>query len=190
MAKVALKGTKVAQTKVALLKRAYDALAAGRQSFNDAAEALARARDLFGAKRPEMAKAVGMSETWVYRLLKWYDSGCGDDSPFDIVHKQERAKLLPRVTKAKGQRDDDMPDDDGEAGDAPEDDYEDDSDEDAEVDTHFDGPPAVTVDFVRIGKHACGVEDLDLTGVAVTREMRAVADDVIAIWTAIRKRIR
>jgi hypothetical protein len=62
-------------TKADLFSRAKDAIAAGDQSFHDAAEALALAREDFKASQREIADAVGKSVAWVNRLLQWRRQG-------------------------------------------------------------------------------------------------------------------
>ena len=71
-----------ATTKDELLRRAKNAIEASEQSLHDAAEALAAADDLYSATQREMAEAVGMSASWVNKLLKWRRSGYKDHSPF------------------------------------------------------------------------------------------------------------
>ena len=69
-----------------------------RESFRQAAEALAQAEDLHGTTQASMAKAVGMSESWVSQLLTWRREGYQGTSPFGpttkagrVQHAKERA---------------------------------------------------------------------------------------------------
>ena len=81
-----------AASKTELLSRAKAAIEAGRQSFHDAAEALAVAQELHGASQAEMARAVGKSEAWVSLLLQWRRSNYKDESPFGPRTKAGRLK--------------------------------------------------------------------------------------------------
>jgi hypothetical protein len=69
-------------TKADLLTRAKAAIEAGDRSLREAAEVLAIAQELHDASQVEMARAVGKSETWVSRLLRWRRLGYRDESPF------------------------------------------------------------------------------------------------------------
>jgi hypothetical protein len=62
-------------TKADLFNRAKDEIEAGDQSLQDAAEALALAREDFKASQREIADAVGKSVAWVNRLLQWKRQG-------------------------------------------------------------------------------------------------------------------
>jgi hypothetical protein len=75
-------GTANTTTKAELLKRAKAAIEAGEQSLEEAAEALGLAEEDHSATQREMAEAVGMSASWVNKLLKWRRSGYKDHSPF------------------------------------------------------------------------------------------------------------
>jgi hypothetical protein len=86
-------------TKGELLERAKAAIEAGEQSLHAAAEALGLAQDDHSATQREMAEAVGMSASWVNKLLKWRRSGYKEHSPFGpttksgrVEHAQQRAK--------------------------------------------------------------------------------------------------
>ena len=63
-------------TKADLFSRAKNAIEAGDQSLNKAAEALALACRDFNATQREIAEAVGKSAAWVNRLLRWRTEGC------------------------------------------------------------------------------------------------------------------
>jgi hypothetical protein len=71
---------------------------ASKESFRQAAEALAQAKELHGTTQASMAKGVGMSEPWVSQLLKWRLEGYQGRSPFGpttkagrVQHAKERA---------------------------------------------------------------------------------------------------
>jgi hypothetical protein len=107
-------GTANTTTKAELLKRAKAAIEAGEQSLQEAAEALGLAEEDHSATQREMAEAIGMSASWVNRLLKWRRSGYKDHSPFGpttkrgrVEHAQQRGalrngyKLLRVKTRSK-----------------------------------------------------------------------------------------
>ena len=71
-----------APTEAELLDRAKAAVEANDQSLHDAAEALAETRELHGTSQAEMARAIGKSEAWVSKLLKWSRAGYKAESPF------------------------------------------------------------------------------------------------------------
>jgi hypothetical protein len=91
-------------TKTDLLRRAKDAIDAGAQCLQEAAEALALAHENFKATQREIAEAIGRSASWVNRLLKWRQSGYKERSPFGptttagrVSHaKQRTRKSKPR----------------------------------------------------------------------------------------------
>ena len=72
------------------------------QSLEEAVEALANARDKCGATQREMAKAVGKSQSWVRRVLKWFDEGCKEGGPFDADHEQSSSRLAANQTEQDG----------------------------------------------------------------------------------------
>jgi hypothetical protein len=100
-------GTANTTTKAELLKRAKAAIEAGEQSLQEAAEALGLAEEDHSATQQEMAEAVGMSASWVNKLLKWRRSGYKDHSPFGpttkrgrVEHAQQRV-LASKVRRAR-----------------------------------------------------------------------------------------
>jgi hypothetical protein len=81
-----------ATTKDELLRSAKDAIEASDQSLREAAEALGVAQELHEATQAEMARAIGKSEAWVSRLLRWRRSDYKDESPFGPRTKADRLK--------------------------------------------------------------------------------------------------
>ncbi len=109
-----------ATTKDELLDRAKAAIEAGEQSLQQAAEALALARDDFNASQREIAAAVGKSVAWVNRLLRWRDEGCSG-TPFGPGSKASRERR--KRVQAPEQQTRRTPDtDDAEASDQRDDD--------------------------------------------------------------------
>jgi hypothetical protein len=94
-----------------LLSCAKAAIEAGDRHLREAAEALVRARDEFGATQRELAEAVGRSASWVNRLLTWHRSGFEEESPFGpttkagrVSHAKQRAASGGRATGSSGKR--------------------------------------------------------------------------------------
>ena len=84
---------------------------ASRESFRQAAEALAQAKELHGTTQASMAKAVGMSEPWVSQLLTWRREGYQGTSPFGpttkagrVQHAKQRAAFAFDVAKSQKDR--------------------------------------------------------------------------------------
>jgi hypothetical protein len=71
--------------------KARRAIAAGENSFRQAAEYLAEARKQ-GATQRQSAKAVGKSAAWVNTLLKWRSGGYRE-TPFGPQSKAKRAAV-------------------------------------------------------------------------------------------------
>jgi hypothetical protein len=77
------------ETKEGLLVKAKKSIEAGDKAWRDAAEALVKA-GMLGATQEEMAEAVGKSQTWVSRLLKWQREGYKEENPFGPTTKAAR----------------------------------------------------------------------------------------------------
>jgi hypothetical protein len=67
------------------LSHAKRDIAAGTASFRSAANHIAAAIQV-GATQAEAARAVGKSQPWVNRLLKWREGGFKEDGPFHADH--------------------------------------------------------------------------------------------------------
>jgi hypothetical protein len=73
-----------------LLAKARELVEAGDKALRDAAEALALAKVEHDATQQEMAEAVGKSQAWVSRLLRWPREEYKEESPFGPTTKAER----------------------------------------------------------------------------------------------------
>lgn len=68
-----------------------EANAKGEPSWRAVAEDMAAAKVL-GASQRQIAKAVGMSSTWVHQMLKWRAEGHKDGTPFGPQSKTNRQR--------------------------------------------------------------------------------------------------
>jgi hypothetical protein len=84
-----------------LLAAAKDEIEAGESSLHDAAEHVAAAMAL-GATQTEVAAAVGRSQGWVNRLLKWQRSGFHKGGPFGADNAKKRNNIS-QTNKTRGQ---------------------------------------------------------------------------------------
>ena len=88
-------------TVAALLSRAKDSIESGVTSWRAATEDMAAAK-LLGASQRQIARAVGMSSTWVHQMLKWRAEGYKDGTPFGPQSKANR--LRARAGQAADQQ--------------------------------------------------------------------------------------
>ena len=70
------------------VRAAKEALRQGVEHYKVAAEHIDTA-NLLGATQPQIADALGVSQSWVSQILKWYRSGCLG-TPFSDQSKQKR----------------------------------------------------------------------------------------------------
>jgi hypothetical protein len=88
-------------TKAELLTRAKGLIERGDQSFQEAAEALAIAREVHKATQREMAEGIGRSVGWVNALLQWHSFGDKDASPFGPTTKADRVQHAEQRAASK-----------------------------------------------------------------------------------------
>ena len=83
------------------LKRAKDTIAStiawSGPSWRAAAEDMAAAKAL-GSSQRQIARAVGMSSTWVHQMLKWRSEGYKDGTPFGPQSKAGRERARGQAT--------------------------------------------------------------------------------------------
>src|SRR5215470_1132667 len=79
--------------------KAKRAISAGEAHFREAADCLARAREL-GATHRASAKAIGKSAAWVCRLLQWRERGYSE-TPFGPQSKERNARRALRQPKQR-----------------------------------------------------------------------------------------
>jgi hypothetical protein len=88
-----------------LLRQAKAAIKAGEKSWREAAKLIATAQDQ-GATQTQIATAVGKSQAWVNRLLKWHRGG-GKDSPFEADHAKRKLLAANKCSAVNDNDDDD-----------------------------------------------------------------------------------
>ena len=81
------------------------AIKAGEKSWREAAKLIATAQDQ-GATQTQIATAVGKSQAWVNRLLKWHRGG-GKDSPFEADHAKRKLLAANKCSAVNDNDDDD-----------------------------------------------------------------------------------
>jgi hypothetical protein len=74
------------------LMRARALFATGDGCYKGGCEYLLKAQAA-GASQREIAKAIGRSQAWVYRVLKWHAEGCDVAGPFAADHKRHKKRL-------------------------------------------------------------------------------------------------
>jgi hypothetical protein len=104
-------------TKEDLLTWASNSFREGENSLRDTAEALAQAKEKFGATQQEMAKAIGRSQGTVSLLLKWRANGFRG-SPFGATTTADREYLHANNIRNQKQENADQTDSRAEADDA------------------------------------------------------------------------